>query len=66
MLKRALRAVLRRAGVEVVAREPRNYPRLRRPFLIEEEKITLVLDIGANGGQWAAEVRANSASRPDR
>jgi FkbM family methyltransferase len=58
MLKRALRAFLRRAGVEVVAREPRNYPRLRRPLLIDEEKITLILDIGANGGQWASEVRA--------
>jgi FkbM family methyltransferase len=58
MLKRAVRAALRRAGVEVVARQPRNYPRLRRPFLIEEEEITLVLDVGANNGQWASELRA--------
>jgi FkbM family methyltransferase len=41
----------------VVARQPRNYPRLRRPFLIAEEAITLVLDAGANRGQWATEVR---------
>jgi FkbM family methyltransferase len=58
MLKKALRAALRRAGIEVVAREPRNYPRLRRPLLIEEERITLVLDVGANSGQWASEIRA--------
>jgi FkbM family methyltransferase len=59
MLKRALRAGLRRAGVEVVARQPRNYPRLRRPLLIEEEAVTLVLDVGANNGQWASEIRAS-------
>jgi FkbM family methyltransferase len=58
MLKRAMRAALRRAGVEVVARRPRNYPRLRRPFLITDEEITLVLDVGANRGQWATEIRA--------
>jgi len=58
MLKKALRAALRRAGIEVVARHPRNYPRLRRPLLIEEEEITLVLDVGANTGQWASEIRA--------
>jgi FkbM family methyltransferase len=58
MLKKALRGALRRAGVEVVARKPRNYPRLRRPLLIDEEAITLVLDVGANIGQWASEIRA--------
>lgn len=58
MLKRTVRAALRRAGVEVVARQPRNYPRLRRPLLLEEEAITLVLDVGANVGQWASEIRA--------
>jgi FkbM family methyltransferase len=42
----------------VVARQPRNYPRLRRPLLIEEEAVTLVLDVGANNGQWASEIRA--------
>jgi FkbM family methyltransferase len=57
MLKRVLRGALRRAGIEVVARHPRNYPRLRRPLLIEEEAITLVLDVGANAGQWASEIR---------
>jgi FkbM family methyltransferase len=51
------RKVLRLAGVEVVARRPRNFPRLRRPLLIEEERITLALDVGANCGQWARELR---------
>jgi FkbM family methyltransferase len=58
MLKNAVRRALRRAGVEVVARKPRNYPRLRRPLLIDEEAIDLVLDIGANIGQWASEIRS--------
>jgi FkbM family methyltransferase len=62
MLKRAVRGALRRAGVEVVARQPRNYPRLRRPLLIDEEKVTLVLDIGANLGQWASEIRSSGYS----
>jgi FkbM family methyltransferase len=57
MLKNAVRSALRKAGVEVVARKPRNYPRLRRPLLIDEEAIDLVLDIGANIGQWASEIR---------
>lgn len=52
-----LRELLRRLGIEIVARQPRNFPRLRRPALISEERITLVLDVGANTGQWAREVR---------
>jgi len=51
------RALLRGAGIEVVARRPRNYPRLRRPLLMAEEQITLALDVGANRGQWARELR---------
>jgi FkbM family methyltransferase len=57
MLRGIARSVLRRAGIEVVARRPRNFPRLRRPLLLMEEGITLVLDVGANCGQWAMEVR---------
>lgn len=53
-----MRAVLRRAGLEVVARRPRNFPRLRRPLLMAEEEISLALDVGANRGQWAGELRA--------
>lgn len=58
MLNRLARSGLRRLGVEVVARHPRNYPRLRRPLLIAEEAISLVVDVGANAGQWAEEVRS--------
>ena len=54
---RAARQMLRLAGVEVVARKPRNFPRLRRPLLVDEERITVALDVGANRGQWAAELR---------
>jgi FkbM family methyltransferase len=57
MLKHLARSLLRRAGVEVIARQPRNFPRLRRPLLLREEGITLVLDVGANSGQWAMELR---------
>jgi FkbM family methyltransferase len=54
----AWRAILRHAGVEVVARQPRNYPRLRRPLLMAEERISLAIDVGANSGQWARELRS--------
>ena len=57
MLKDLARSLFRRAGVEVIARQPRNFPRLRRPLLLREEGITLVLDVGANSGQWAMELR---------
>jgi FkbM family methyltransferase len=49
--------MLRHAGVEVVARQPRNFPRLRRPLLMAEERISLAIDVGANSGQWARELR---------
>jgi FkbM family methyltransferase len=52
-----VRELLRRAGIEVIARQPRNFPRLRRPLLLGEEAITLVLDVGANAGQWGRELR---------
>jgi FkbM family methyltransferase len=44
-------------GVEVVRYAPRNFPHLRRPVLLREEAIDLVLDVGAGDGSWAQSLR---------
>jgi FkbM family methyltransferase len=53
-----MRSLLRRLGVDVVAYAPRNYPHLRRPLLLRELGIELVLDGGASDGAWAGALRA--------
>lgn len=52
-----LRSLLRRLGVDVVRYAPRNYPHLRRPLLLREERVDLALDVGASDGSWARELR---------
>ena len=52
-----LRSLLRRLGVDVVRYAPRNYPHLRRPLLLADERIDLVLDVGASDGSWARALR---------
>jgi len=54
--------VLRRLGIDVVRYAPRNYPHLRRPLLLVAEGIDVVLDVGANDGSWAGELRAGGYS----
>jgi len=57
-VRAAARSLLRRLGLDVVRYAPRNYPHLRRPALLAEEGVDLVLDVGANDGSWALELRA--------
>jgi FkbM family methyltransferase len=57
-----MRSLLRRAGIDVVAYEPRNYPHLRRPLLLRELGIRLVIDGGASDGSWAARLRQEGYS----
>jgi FkbM family methyltransferase len=56
-VKSAARSLLRRLGVEAIAYAPRNFLELRRPLLLEEEQIDLVLDVGAGDGGWARGLR---------
>ena len=56
-VKAAARSLLRRLGVEVIRYAPRNFPHLRRPLLLEEERIDVVLDVGASDGAWARGLR---------
>jgi FkbM family methyltransferase len=53
----AARSLLRRLGVEVVRYAPRNYLHLRRPLLLADERIDVVLDVGAHDGSWARSLR---------
>jgi FkbM family methyltransferase len=56
-VKRAARSLLRRLGVEPIRYAPRNFLELRRPLLLEEERIDVVLDVGAGDGGWAQDLR---------
>ena len=56
-VKAAARSLLRRLGVEAIAYAPRNFLELRRPLLLDEERIDLVLDVGAGDGGWAHGLR---------
>jgi len=56
-VKAAARSLLRRLGVEVIRYAPRNFLELRRPLLLAEERIDVVLDVGAGDGAWAQALR---------
>jgi FkbM family methyltransferase len=58
-VKAAARNLLRRLGLDVVRYVPRNYPHLRRALLLAEERVDLVLDVGASDGSWARALRAS-------
>lgn len=61
-VKAAARSVLRRLGVEAIRYAPRNFLELRRPLLLDEERIDVVLDVGAGDGGWAGELRERGFS----
>jgi FkbM family methyltransferase len=48
---------LRRMSIDVQKFHPSMHPLARRMRLIDEHKIDLVFDVGANVGQWASELR---------
>jgi FkbM family methyltransferase len=56
-VKAAARKLLRRLGVEAIRYEPRNFPHLRRPQLLRQLGVTLVLDVGASDGGYADVLR---------
>lgn len=51
-----LRLLLQRAGVDI-ARFPGDRPEHRRALLLRSHGVTVVLDVGANHGQYGAELR---------
>ena len=57
-LPRWLHRRLWRLGVDVVGVSPWNHPVLRRMKLLDDHRVDVVLDVGANAGQYGRELRA--------
>ncbi len=58
MLKKLLKFLLAKAGYALVRYDPRYHPDARERRLVADLAPTLVLDVGANEGEYAAELRA--------
>jgi FkbM family methyltransferase len=56
-LNQALKQLMRRAGFDVSRFQPRTHPVAKKIDLMRRLGIDLVLDVGANIGQFAAELR---------
>jgi FkbM family methyltransferase len=56
-VKNVLRALLNRAGIDVVRHRPVPQHLARRAHLLSRFGVTLVLDVGANAGIYAGELR---------
>jgi FkbM family methyltransferase len=54
---RLLRRLLRRMGLDVQRYHPLSFPNLRRQRLLAHHRVDLVLDVGANVGQYARKLR---------
>ena len=52
-----LRKTLWRLGYDVMRYNPVSHPTLRRRKLFDDLRIDLVLDVGANAGQFATRLR---------
>lgn len=58
LVKRVIRSSLRRLGYELTAYNHLRQHELRRIRFLRQQGVTLVLDVGANEGQYAADLRA--------
>lgn len=56
-LKKTLRYFAKRFGFDIVRYEPKSHPLARRKQLLDSYNVDLVLDVGANTGQYATELR---------
>lgn len=56
-LKRSIRYIARKSGFDVVRYKPRTHPLARRKTIMSTYQINLVLDVGANIGQYGTELR---------
>lgn len=59
----AVKRLLRKTGFDIVKFSPERYPALRRNMLLNHLGITTVLDVGANCGQFATQLRRNGYQR---
>ena len=57
LLKEAVRRFFRSLGFDVKCRSPKHSAELRRALILVHNDITLVLDVGANVGEYALELR---------
>lgn len=56
-MKEALKRLFHSLGVDVRPYASRHFPARRRAEFFQDRRIDLVIDVGANRGQWSAEVR---------
>src|SRR5687767_74231 len=57
MFRRSVKAILRRFGYDIVKYSPANFLRVKRRDLLRSRGVTVVLDVGANVGQFGSEIR---------
>src|SRR3954447_7423116 len=57
-LERLVRGQLRKRGLALVGYTPQDYVHLRRARVLAAHGVDLVLDVGANTGQYAGHLRA--------
>ena len=57
MLKRIVRSLAHSSGYEIISLERAQAHRRCVATLLEEERVNLVLDVGANVGQFAGWIR---------
>lgn len=64
LAKRLARRELRRRGLDVVRYTAERFPELRRLDWIQRSEAGTVIDVGANGGQWASALRSAGYAGP--
>ncbi|MFN0316759.1 MAG: FkbM family methyltransferase, partial [Burkholderiales bacterium] len=57
ILKRATRRIMRAAGYDLVSYRPLSHALARRAKILSHQRIDLILDVGANIGQYARQMR---------
>lgn len=57
VFRRSVKSILRRFGYDVVKYTPANFAHLRRLEVLHSARVTVVLDVGANAGQFGGELR---------
>ena len=56
-VKKNIHNIARKAGFDIVRYEPRTHPLARRKKILSTYQISLVLDVGANVGQYGQQLR---------
>jgi FkbM family methyltransferase len=56
-MRRVIKQILWRTGWDIVQFNPATHPLARRAMLLKNYRIDLVLDVGANSGQYGKELR---------